>query len=218
MTDARTLTDRRVLLAGGTSDAGWAIAHALRGRGARVVVAGRSPARLARFADAGFDAVEVDLTHAAAVDDAVGGLGSLDGLIPLVGGWRGGGGIPGQSDEDWQALSGALTAVRHACRAAWPLLEASPAARVAVVSSVQVARPLAGGANYAAVKAAIEAWIQAVAHGFVRSARDADRPQAGGCTIFRVNQLADVVDDVAAGMAGLWDEAPDPTARIVTLA
>jgi len=218
MTHTRTLADRRILLAGGTSDAGWAIAHALRERGARVVVAGRSSLGIARFSDAGFDVVEVDLSHAAAVDDAVGSLGSLDGLIPLVGGWRGGGGILGQSDEDWRALSVALTAVRHACRAAWPLLEASPAARVAVISSVQVARPLAGGANYAAVKAAIEAWIQAVAHGFARSARDADRPQAGGCTIFRVNQLADVVDDVAAGMAGLWDEAPDPTARIVTLA
>jgi len=216
MTD--TLDDRRVLLAGGTSDAGWAIAHALRERGAHVAVAGRSRDKLARFSREGFDAIELDLADARAVDDAVGRLDSLDGLIPLVGGWRGGGGIPGQSDEDWHVLSGALTAVRHACRAAWPLLEASPAARVAVVSSVQVTRPLAGGANYAAVKAAVEAWTQAMAHGFVKSARDAGRSQTGGCTIFRVNQLADVIDDVAAGVAGLWDGPPEPTAQIRTLA
>lgn len=218
MTQTRTSAERRVLLAGGTSDAGRAIARALRDAGAEVIVAGRSPEKLAALAAEGFGTVEVDLADAEDVDRMMAGLSSLDGLIPLVGGWRGGGGIPGQSDDDWDALSQALTAVRHTCRAAWPLLEASPAARVAVVSSVQVTRPLAGGANYAAVKAATEAWIQAVAHGFATSARDEERPQRGGCTIFRVDQLGDVIDDVAAGIAGLWDEAPTPSARVVTLA
>lgn len=218
MAQTRTSAERRVLLAGGTSDAGRVIARALRAAGAEVIVAGRSAKKLAAFADEGFGTIEVDLADTAAVESMMAGLSSLDGLIPLVGGWRGGGGIPGQTDDDWEALSQALTAVRHTCRAAWPLLDASPAARVAVVSSVQVARPLAGSANYAAVKAATEAWIQAVAHGFSTSARDEERPQSGGCTIFRVNQLADAVDDVAAGIAGLWDDEPGPSARVVTLA
>lgn len=218
MTKNRTSVERRVLLAGGTSNAGRVIARALRSGGAEVYVAGRSPEKLAEFADEGFGTIEVDLADAAAVDRMMAGLSSLDGLIPLVGGWRGGGGIPRQTDDDWEALSAALTAVRHTCRSAWPLLEVSPAARVAVISSVQVARPLAGSANYAAVKAATEAWIGAVAHGFSKSARDAGRPQSGGCTIFRVNQLTDAIDDVAAGVAGLWDDEPAPSARIVTLA
>lgn len=208
-----------MLLAGGTSEAGWSIAHALREGGARVIVAGRSPDKLARFADVGFQTMRADLTDAAAVNDEIGSLDALDGLIPLVGGWRGGGGIPGQSDDDWAFLEAALTAVRHTCRAAWPLLDRSPSARVAVVSSTMVASPLAGSANYAAVKAATEAWIHAVAHGFAKSARDAGRDQTGSCTIFRVDQLAGREDDLARGVTELWDVAPaGSTARIVPVA
>lgn len=208
-----------MLLAGGTSEAGWSIAHALRKNGAHPIVAGRTPdKKLARFADAGFATMRVDLTDATAVDDQIGSLESLDGLIPLVGGWRGGGGIPGQSDDDWAFLESAFTSVRHTCRAAWPLLDASPAARVAVVSSTMVARPLAGSANYAAIKAATETWIHAVAHGFAKSARDASRDQTGSCTIFRVDQLAGREDDLARGVADLWSEDPSgAAARVVTL-
>ena len=207
MTIRGTLEERQVLLAGGTSEAGWACAHALRSRGARVIVAGRSPEKLARFADSGFLTMELDLADAAAVDEQIGALSSLDGLIPLVGGWRGGGGISGQSDEDW------------AFRAAWPLLDASPAARVAVVSSVQVTRPRAGGANYVAMKAATEAWIHAVAHGFSSAARAHQRAQTGSCTIFRVDQLAGREQALADAVAALWDTpAADASARIETLA
>lgn len=219
MTGKRTLEERRVLLAGGTSEAGWAIAHALREGGARVIVAGRSPDKLVRFAGAGFQTMRVDLTDAAAVNDEIGSLDALDGLIPLVGGWRGGGGIPGQSDDDWAFLEAALTTVRHTCRAAWPLLDASPAARVAVVSSTMVTRPIAGSANYAGVKAATEAWIHAVAHGFAKAARDAGRDQTGSATIFRVDQLAGREQSLANGVAALWDTpATDASARIETLA
>src|SRR5699024_1539264 len=132
---------------------------ALRAAGADAVVAGRSENKLARFADAGFRTLAVDLGDARAVDAAIGSLDALDGLVPLAGGWRGGGGIPGQSDDDWAFLENAFTAVRHSCRAAWPLLDASPAARVAVVSSTMVAHPIAGSANYAAMKAATEAFV-----------------------------------------------------------
>ncbi|MGO3663087.1 SDR family NAD(P)-dependent oxidoreductase, partial [Microbacterium gubbeenense] len=119
MTKTRTSAERRVLLAGGTSDAGRAIARALRDAGAEVIVAGRSREKLAALAAEGFGTVEVDLADAEDVDRMMAGLASLDGLIPLVGGWRGGGGIPSQSDDDWDTLSQALTAARHTCRAAW---------------------------------------------------------------------------------------------------
>lgn len=213
-----TTGERHVLLAGGTSDAGWAVARALRVNGARVTIAGRSADKLAAFDAEGFDTMRVDLADADAVDLAIGRLDALDGVFPLVGGWRGGGGIPGQSDDDWAALEVALTAVRHVCRAAWPLLDASPAARVAVISSTAVARPLAGGANYAAMKAATEAWIHAVAHGFAKSARDAGREQTGACAIFRVKALAGLEETVAARFAGLWDADPSGSAAdVVTL-
>ncbi|WP_221585290.1 SDR family oxidoreductase [Microbacterium sp. G2-8] len=218
MTGREATTGRHVLLAGGTSDIGWATARALRTTGARVTVAGRSATKLEPFGAEGFETMCVDLADARAVDHAFERIGRLDGLIPLVGGWRGGGGIPGQSDDDWAALEVALTAVRHTCRAAWPLLDASPSARVAVVSSTAVAHPLAGGANYAAMKAATETWIHAVAHGFSKSARDASREQTGACTIFRVRALSGLEETVAAHVAALWDADPSGTsADVVTV-
>jgi NADP-dependent 3-hydroxy acid dehydrogenase YdfG len=99
----------------------------------------------------------------------------VDGILHLVGGWRGGGGLAGQSDADYRALEVGLTALRHVTRAFWDGLLASDAARCAIVSSTAVARPLAGGANYAAVKAAEEAWARAMAQGFAKDARDEAR-------------------------------------------
>jgi NAD(P)-dependent dehydrogenase (short-subunit alcohol dehydrogenase family) len=130
-------------------------------------------------------------------------VGPLDGLLHLVGGWRGGGGIPGQSEEDYRALEASFTSLRLVTRALWPSLTASPGARVAIVSSTAVARPLAGGANYAAVKAASEAWARALAHGFAKEA------PASAATIFRVKALAGLEDRLAEAYAGLWSTPPD---------
>lgn len=211
-------SSRHVVLAGGTSDAGLAMARALVAAGARVTIAGRSPEKLARLADEGFGVVRVDLADEGAVIDALAEIGAVDGLVHLVGGWRGGGGIPGQSDDDWRALETSLTALRHTSRALWEHLDASPAARVAAVSSTAVARPLAGGANYAAMKAATEAWMHALAHGFAKSARDAVRAQTGSCTIFRVKALAGLEDELAARTVALWDREPEgSSADVVTL-
>src|SRR5690606_11969333 len=116
----------------------------------------------------------------------------------LVGGWRGGGGIGGQSEEDYRFLEHSLTALRHLTRVFWDDLVASPAARIAIVSSTAVARPLAGGANYASVKAASEAWIRAVAQGFTRTAREADpdapAPLRAAAVVLRVKALAGLED------------------------
>src|SRR5690606_37197447 len=115
--------------------------------------------------------------------------GPVDGVLHLVGGWRGGGGLAGQTDEDYRALEASFTALRHVSRAFDADLRASDAARLAVVSSTAVARPLAGGANYAAVKAATEAWARAVAQGFAKGARDAAAPLAAASVVFRVKSL-----------------------------
>ena len=105
-------------------------------------------------------------------------FGRVDGLIHLVGGWRGGGGLAGQSDEDYRALEVGLTALRHASRAFDADLRASDAGRLAIVSSTAIERPLAAGANYATVKAASEAWTRAVAQGFGKAANQAYRRRA----------------------------------------
>lgn len=131
-------------------------------------------------------------------------VGPVDGILHLVGGWRGGGGLAGQSEDDYRFLERSLTALRHVTRAFDADLRASEAGRLAIVSSTAVARPLAGGANYAAVKAASEAWTRAVAQGFAKDARDAARPLSAAAVVFRVKSLEGLEDALAERFAELW--------------
>ncbi|QEW04745.1 SDR family oxidoreductase [Microbacterium lushaniae] len=203
---------RLVLLAGGTSAAGTAAARALRAADARVVVAGRDPLKLDALRDdvPGIATVTCDLADEDAVAALAEGVhaehGPIDGVLQLVGGWRGGGGLAGQSDADFRALEVSLTTLRHVSRAFDDDLRASTAGRLAIVSSTAVARPLAGGANYAAIKAASEAWTRAVGQGFAKSARDAGASQTAAAVIFRVASLAGLEDALADAFVALWDD------------
>lgn len=194
---------RTVVLAGATSAAGLAVARALVDAGARVVATGRSVERLGPLEDAGAEVVEADATSLVSMTDLAAKFGQVDGVLSLVGGWRGGGGLAGQSDGDFDALLPALQAVRATSRAFDSALRASDAGRFAIVSSTAVARPLAGGANYAAVKAASEAWARGVAHGFAKAARDAGEPLCAASVIFRAKALDP--ESLAAAVVGLWD-------------
>ncbi|MGA7205636.1 MAG: SDR family NAD(P)-dependent oxidoreductase, partial [Specibacter sp.] len=59
-----------------------------------------------------------------------------------------------------------LATLRNTSREFYPDLAASAVGRLAIVSSTSVTAPTPGNANYAAVKAAAETWVQAVAAGF----------------------------------------------------
>ena len=189
-----SVAGRLVVIAGATSASGIAAVRELTGAGARVIAVGRDAGKLDELfrdvATAGADAVgsgalgslrreACDLTDESAVARLAQRVhdadGPVDGVLHLVGGWRGGGGLAGQSEADFRFLEGSFTALRHVSRAFDADLRGSDAGRLAVVSSTAVARPLAGGANYAAVKAATEAWARAVAQGFAKDARDAGR-------------------------------------------
>jgi NADP-dependent 3-hydroxy acid dehydrogenase YdfG len=217
MSEHVTVTDRTIVLAGATSASGLAVARALLDAGARVIATGRSVERLQPLKDAG---AEVEVADATSLDDMTSlasRLGSVDGVISLVGGWRGGGGLAGQSDDDLQALLPALEAVRATSRAFDGALRASDAGRFAIVSSTAVARPLAGGANYAAVKAASEAWTRGVAQGYAKAARDSEEPLRAASVIFRAKALDP--DALAPAVLALWDaDAADLNDRIVDLA
>ncbi|MBD3943152.1 SDR family oxidoreductase [Microbacterium sp. NEAU-LLC] len=213
-----------MLVAGATSASGLAAARVLRGAGARVVAVGRDAERLTALGVAvpGVRTEVCDLTDEIAVtrlaERVHAAEGGVDGVLHLVGGWRGGGGLAGQSDADYRFLEGSFTALRHVSRAFDADLRASDAGRLAVVSSTAVARPLAGGANYAAVKAATEAWARAVAQGFAKDARDAGRPLSAASTIFRVKTLDGLEDALARAYAGLWDaDAADVNDHIIDL-
>ena len=211
-----TAAGRTIVLGGATSAAGRAVTRALADAGARVIATGRSESRLGALRDAGAEVVVADATSLADMQSFAGTLGAVDAVIPLVGGWRGGGGLAGQSDEDLAALLPALEAVRATSRAFDSLLQASNAGRFAIVSSTTVARPLAGGANYAAVKAASEAWTRAVAHGFAKTARDAGEPLRAASVVFRAKALEP--EALAAAVVGLWDaDAAELNDRVIDL-
>lgn len=196
--------DRTVVLAGATSEAGLAAATALIDSGARVIVTGRSEERLVPLRDAGAQTEVADATSYDEMASLAERLGAVDAVIPLVGGWRGGGGLAGQSDEDFTALLPALQAVRATSRAFDTRIRASDAGRFAIVSSTVVTRPLAGGANYAAMKAASEAWARAVAQGYTKAARDAGDELRAASVVFRA-QGGLQADALSRAVVALWD-------------
>ncbi|QAY60193.1 SDR family oxidoreductase [Microbacterium protaetiae] len=208
MTD---LTGRTVLIAGATSRSGHVATRTLRDAGASVIAVGHDPAKLQPLAALGARGESCDLTDEHGVTALAERLRAdgvrIDGLLHLVGGWRGGGGLAGQSEADFRFLERSLTALRFVTRAFDDDLNGSDAARVAIVSSIQVDRPLAGGANYATIKAASETWARAVAQGFAKTARDGERPLAAASVIFRVKALEGLEQTLADRFVALWDAA-----------
>lgn len=191
----------KILIAGATSPSGAATAAALSAAGASVIAVGTNPARLNKLSEVaeGITSYVCDLADAEEVDRFAAQLhhdaGPVDGLIHLVGGWRGGGGIAGQSDEDWDFLHrNVVTTLRNTSRAFYADLLAADNGRLAIVSSTAASKPTASGANYAAVKAAAEAWTFAVADGFRRaqSGRKEDpEPQRAAAVAFIIKALVD---------------------------
>jgi len=205
-----TVAGRTVLIAGATSASGQAVARALVDAGARVVVVGSDHGRLDALV-AEVPGVVGELADLTDGDDVLelamrvhARVGDLDGVVHLVGGWRGGGGILGQSEEDYRVLERSFTALRYVSRAFWADLVDSPAGRIAIVSSTTVVAPTAGSANYTAVKAASESWMQALAQGFAKS------PDAAAAAVtFRVRSLAGLEGVLADAVVALWDAEAD---------
>jgi 3-oxoacyl-[acyl-carrier protein] reductase len=202
------LTGRLVLIAGATSTSGEAVARALVAAGASVVAVGTRADALEALAASvpGVTTLRCDLSDAAQVADLRARVhdtaGSVDGLVHLVGGWRGGGGILDQSDEDWTFFDRAFRTLRNTTRTFLPDLVASAAGRLAFVSSTTVDAPTAGTANYAAGKAASDTWVRAVADGL-----RADAP-AAAATVFVVRSLAGLEERLGDEVVRLWDADP----------
>ncbi len=200
-----TVAGRIVLVAGATSTAGLAVVSALARAGAGVIAVGSNAERLRTLRAAVPAAVtyQCDLADFAAVTSLAAVVhaehGPIDGLIHLVGGWRGGGGLAGQGDADWDFLHrNVVTTLRNTTRAFNDDLVASPAGRLAIVSSVSVDNPLAGGANYAAAKAAAETWTRAVGQGFRKAGAQA------AAVVFVVKALEGLEAELATRVVGLW--------------
>jgi NAD(P)-dependent dehydrogenase (short-subunit alcohol dehydrogenase family) len=94
-------------------------------------------------------------------------FGRVDGLIHLVGGWRGGQPLQEAPLADWELLHDLLIrTVQHTTRAFHAQLAASEHGRFVLVSAKQAQAPSNSNAAYAAAKAAAEAWTLAFADGF----------------------------------------------------
>lgn len=180
MNDA-PLAGKVIAVAGAAGNLGPTVVERLAGRDARLCLCGRDAAELEDLAkrtggETRFDVV--DLLDPAATrawaDDLAAPEGRIDGLVHLVGGWRGGMPVEESPDEDWAFLHDLLiTTVRNVTQAFIPHLLSS-AGRFVIVSSGQAQAPTSKNAAYAAAKAAAEAWTLALADRFKGSGATAN--------------------------------------------
>jgi NADP-dependent 3-hydroxy acid dehydrogenase YdfG len=193
MKPGRTLN---VLVAGGSGASGVATAKALWQAGFTVLTVGSDKQRIVAAAEQAGEGViplVCDLADLAQVrslhSEVTAAYGRIDGVIHLVGGWRGAQGITTQTDEDWDFLErNAVTTLRNVSRVFYDDLAAADTGRFAIVSSTAVDSPTAGTASYVAAKAAAEAWTKAMAQGF-----EADENEKNGNTALRSAAVVFVV-------------------------
>ncbi|GGS99139.1 oxidoreductase [Streptomyces chromofuscus] len=222
-----------IAVAGAGGPAGRATLHRLAEAGAIVVGSDNDPERLAEAVDAasyahgGATVVgdTVDLLDLKAAEEWAGRIekdfGRVDGLVHLVGGWRGSETFTKTRLDDWDLLELLLIrTVQHTSLAFHEALQRSDRGRYVLISAAGASKPTAGNAAYAAAKAAAEAWTLAMADYFakaggeqgpnaaaailvvkalVHEAMRADRPHA------KFAGFTDV-EDLAEAIAGVWDK------------
>jgi NAD(P)-dependent dehydrogenase (short-subunit alcohol dehydrogenase family) len=175
------LNGRVFAIAGAAGGLGPTVARRLAGDGASLALTDVSEERLDALAndlglpDERVDARVVDLLDEAAAGDWAAALrerfGRIDGLLHLVGGWRGGEPIQTAPLADYEFLHNLLVrTVQHATRAFHDdLARAGATGRFVLVSSSQAQRPNGTNAAYAAAKAAAESWTLALADSLAES-------------------------------------------------
>jgi NAD(P)-dependent dehydrogenase (short-subunit alcohol dehydrogenase family) len=171
------LDDRVIAIAGVGGGLGPLVAERLAAAGATVAGTDRSQETLASLAASldlpaeRWDGRPVDLLDEEATGEWCAALverfGRVDGLVHLVGGWRGGQPLNEAPLADWDFLHDLLVrTVQHTTRAFHEQLAASAHGRFVLVSAKQAQNPSSTNAAYAAAKAAAEAWTLALADGF----------------------------------------------------
>ena len=169
-----SLEDRVIAVAGGAGNLGPTVVDRLASSGGQLCVCGRdreSLDALAAESGHGIETEVVDLLDPAATkawaDDLASRRGHVDGLVHLVGGWRGGTPIESAPLEDWDFLSDLLVrTLQHATQAFASHLLESGRGRFVLISAGQAQAPTHPNAAYAAAKAASETWTLALADRF----------------------------------------------------
>lgn len=220
-----------IAVAGAGGPAGRAVLQRLALAGGHVIAADADPERLAEAVDAArYDAGGADITgeivdllDLEAAQDWAGRIekdhGRVDGLVHLVGGWRGSETFTRTSLDDWDFLELLLIrTVQNTSLAFHEALQRSDRGRYLLISAAGASKPTAGNAAYSAAKAAAEAWTLAMADYFrkaggeqgptsaaailvvkalVHDAMRAERPNA------KFAGFTDV-EDLAEAIAGVW--------------
>jgi NAD(P)-dependent dehydrogenase (short-subunit alcohol dehydrogenase family) len=168
-----SLAGRVIAVAGAAGNLGPTVVRRLAAGGATLALAGRSAGPLDALATevGSAEAQPVDFLDADATSAWAAALrerhGHVDGLVHLVGGWRGGTPIEQAPLTDWDLLHDLLVrTLQHTTRAFYPHLSASGRGRVVGVSSGQAQSPTHANAAYAAAKAAADTWLLALADRF----------------------------------------------------
>ena len=171
------LDDRVIAIAGVGGGLGPLVAQRLAEAGAIVAGTDRDQGTLDSLAsDLGlqperWDGRPVDLLDEEATRSWCAALverfGRVDGLVHLVGGWRGGEPLHEAPLADWDFLHGLLIrTVQHTTRAFHDQIASSSHGRFVLVSAKQAQAPTNTNVAYASAKAAAEAWTLAYADGF----------------------------------------------------
>ena len=172
---AGELGERVIAVAGGAGNLGPTVVQRLVDADALPCVCGRHQKGLDELASEiatpietdVVDLLDADATRGWASELAARHDGRVDGLVHLVGGWRGGTPIEQAPLEDWDFLSALLVrTVQHATQAFAQHLMSSGHGRFVLVSAGQAQAPTHPNAVYAAAKAASEAWSLALADRF----------------------------------------------------
>lgn len=155
------------LVTGGTDGIGRELAQQLRAEGAEVVVSGRSLERLGEMRDAGFEAVEADLSTTAGVDALVAAMAGRP--LALLVNNAGSGSIYDPDricslDDASACIRLNLDAPIQLATRLLPQLRERPSAAIVNVTSGLAIAPRAGGAVYCATKAGLRSFTQALRH------------------------------------------------------
>ena len=223
-----------IAVAGAGGPAGRAALLRLAEAGATVVGADNDPERLAEAVDAarygagGASVIgePVDLLDLNSTRDwalrVEKDFGRVDGVVHLVGGWRGSETFIKTSLDDWDFLELLLIrTVQNTSLAFSEALQRSDRGRYVLISAAGASNPTAGNAAYAAAKAAAEAWTLALAD-FFRKAGGAEGPTSAAAILVVKALVHDAmradrpnakfagftdVDDLAEAIVGVWSKS-----------
>ncbi|WP_431041107.1 SDR family NAD(P)-dependent oxidoreductase [Streptomyces sp. P1-3] len=221
-----------VAVAGAAGPAGRAALLRLAEAGATVVACDADPGRLAEAVDAAryahggatvtgetVDLLDPEATRAWA-DRTEKEFGRIDGLVHLVGGWRGGKTFADAPLAHWDTLHNLLIkTVQHTSLAFHDALQRSGNGRYVLISAAGASQPTAGNAAYAAAKAAAEAWTLALADSFKKLAGESGLSAAATILVIKAlvhdamreerpnAKFAGFTDvrELAEAIAGVWD-------------